>query len=154
MSARENPLLAILAISKVWCKSDCSSCTLYKKWFLAVEYLILVIYNHPTLEIRTLYQYIDALAGRPAYNPPNSHGFGVFHRTVPELTVWLYSHSKPPIWLPFNWDLDLDWKWLSGTIANTNPSHTAVGESTMIVTLYWQQWWVLVRVLNIILQFE
>jgi len=63
---------------------------------------------------------VDGPAGRPADNPPTSDGLGVYHRTVPLLTVRVYWRPGPPIWQRFGWDPDPDPKLQSGTVANTN----------------------------------
>jgi len=102
--------------SKIINVADCKLC---KKRLLAVEYLILIIYNYRTAKTRTLYESTDAPAGRPADNSPNSDGFRDFHRTMPELTVLVYWQPRPPICQLFCLDLDLDAKWQSITVANT-----------------------------------
>jgi hypothetical protein len=48
-----------------------ADCTTSKKRSLAVEYLVLIIYNYPTVKTRTLYKSTDKPAGRPADNPQN-----------------------------------------------------------------------------------
>jgi hypothetical protein len=58
-----------------------------KKILLAVEYLILIMYNYPTAKTRTLYKSTDGPAGRPTDNPPNPDRLGDLHRTVRKLTV-------------------------------------------------------------------
>jgi len=73
--------------SKIINVADCKSS---KKRLLAVEYLVLLIYNYPTAKTRTLYKSTDQPAGRPTDNPPNSDGLKDLHRTVPELTVRVY----------------------------------------------------------------
>jgi len=67
--------------------ADSKTC---RKRLLAVEYLIVIIYNYPTAKARTLYKSTDGPAGRPPDNPANSDRLGDFHRTVPQLTVWVY----------------------------------------------------------------
>jgi len=57
---------------------------------------------------------------RPADNPPNSDGLGVYHGTVPEWAVRVYWRPGPPIWPRFGLDPDPDPKWRSGTVANTS----------------------------------
>ena len=59
--------------SKIINVADCKTC---KKRLLAVEYLILIIYNYPTAKTRTLYKSTAGPAGRPADNPPNSDRLG------------------------------------------------------------------------------
>ena len=73
--------------SKIINLADCKTS---KKRLLAVEYLILVMYNYLTAKTRTLYKSTDGPAGQPADNPPNSDGWGVLHRTLPELLVRVY----------------------------------------------------------------
>jgi hypothetical protein len=60
------------------------------KKLLAVEYLVLIIYNDATAKTRTLYKSTNRPAGRPADNPPNSDGFEDLHRTIPKLIVPVY----------------------------------------------------------------
>ena len=57
---------------------------------------------------------------RPADNPPNSDGLGVYYGTVPEWAVRVYWWPGPSIWQRFGLDPDPDLKWRSGTVANTN----------------------------------
>ena len=73
--------------SKIINVADCKTC---KQRLLAVDYLIVVIYNYPTAKTRTLYKSTDGPAGRPTDNPPNSDRLRDVHRTVPELTVRVY----------------------------------------------------------------
>jgi len=61
---------------------------------------------------------MDGPAGRPADNPPNSDPLGVYHQTVPELTVQVYWQPGPPIWQQFSLDTDQGPKWRSRTVAN------------------------------------
>jgi len=70
--------------SKIINVADCKTS---KKRSLAVKYLILIMFNYPTAETRTLYKSTDGPAGQPADNPPNPDWLGDLHRTVPELTV-------------------------------------------------------------------
>ena len=56
-----------------------------KKGLLAVEYLIMIMYNYLTGKIGTLYKSTDGPAGRPADNPHNLDGLGDLHRTCAEL---------------------------------------------------------------------
>jgi len=79
--------------SKIINAIDCKTC---KKRLLAVKYLVLIIFNHPTAKRRTLYTSTNGLRGRPADNPANSVGFGDSHRTVPELTVRVYLQPAVP----------------------------------------------------------
>jgi len=62
---------------------------------------------------------MDGPAGRASDNPPNSDGLGVYHRTVPELTVSVYWQPGPPIWQRFSSGPHPDPKWRSGTVAIT-----------------------------------
>ena len=64
--------------------ADCRTC---KKRLLAVEYLILIIYDYQSAKTRTLYISTDGPTGRPADNPSNSDRLGEFYRTMPKLTV-------------------------------------------------------------------
>jgi hypothetical protein len=73
--------------SKIINVADCKT---FKQRLLAVEYLILIMYNYPTAKTRTLYISTDGPAGRPADNPPNPDRLGDFHQIVPELTVRFY----------------------------------------------------------------
>jgi len=80
---------------------------------------ILIRYQWQLANLRALYESIDGPAGRPAENPPNSDGFGVYHGTVPKWAVQVYWRPGPPIWQRFGLDPDPDPKWRSGTVANT-----------------------------------
>jgi hypothetical protein len=64
--------------------ADCKS---RNKRLLAVEYIILIIYNYTTPTTTTLYKSTDGPTGRPADNLLNSYKLGDFHRTIPKLTV-------------------------------------------------------------------
>jgi len=103
--------------STIFNVADCKTC---KNRLLAVEYLILTIYNYPTAKTRTLYKSTDGPAGLPAHNPPNSDGLGDFHRTMPEMTVGVYWQPGPSCFQRFSSNPDPDPKWPSGTIANTS----------------------------------
>jgi len=63
---------------------------------------------------------MDGPAGQPTDNPPNPDGVGVYHRTIPKLTVWVCWQPGWPIWQRFRLDPDPDPKWCSRTVANTN----------------------------------
>jgi hypothetical protein len=73
--------------SKIINVVDCKTC---KKKLLAVEYLILIIYNYPTVKTRILYKSTDGSAGQTAHNPPNSDRMGNLHQTLSELMVGVY----------------------------------------------------------------
>jgi hypothetical protein len=73
--------------SKIINVADCKTS---KKRLLAVEYLILIMFNYPTAKTTTLYQSTARLAGRPPDNTPNPDGLGDLHRTIPDLTVRVY----------------------------------------------------------------
>jgi len=103
--------------SKIINVAVCKTC---RNILLAVEYLILIMYNYPTAKTGTVYKSTDGPAGRPADHSPNSDGLGDFHWTVPELTVRVYSQPEWPIWQWFSSDPDPDPKWRSGTVANTS----------------------------------
>jgi len=60
---------------------------------------------------------MDGHAGRHADNPSNPDRMGVYHWTVPELTVRVDGQPGLPISQRFSLDPDL--KWRSGTVANT-----------------------------------
>jgi len=102
--------------SKIIEVADCKTC---KKRLLAVECLILLIFNYPPAKTRTLYISTDGPAGQPADNPPNSDGMGDSHWTVPEFVVRVYWKPGSPICQQFDSDPDPDAKWRSGPIANT-----------------------------------
>jgi len=108
-----------ITYSKIINVADCKTS---KKRLLAVEYLILIMYNYPTAKTRTLYKSTDGPTGRPTDNPPKSDGLGGLHLTMPELTVWVYWQPGSPIWQQFGSDPDPDPKWQSGTVANTSPT--------------------------------
>jgi len=78
---------------------------------------------------------------RPANNPPNSDGLGVYHGTVPEWAVRVYWWPGTPIWQRFGLDPDPDPKWRSGTVANTP------GEPAGIWTPYHSLVWSLLDIL-------
>jgi len=105
--------------SKIINVADCKTC---KNRLLAVENLILIIFNYPTAKTRTLYKSTDGPTGWPTDNPLNSDGLGDSHWTVPELKVCMDCQPGPPISQWFGFNLDPDPKWRSGTIANTYPS--------------------------------
>ena len=109
---RKNPDSEIIIIA------DCRTC---RKWLLAVEYLILIIYYYQTAKTRTLYKSTDGPGGRPSDNPANSEDLGDSHWSMPELTVHLYRQPGRPICEWFSSDPDRDLKWQSGTVANTAP---------------------------------
>jgi hypothetical protein len=52
--------------------------------------MILIRFYQQTANSRAWYESIDGPAGRPADNPPNFEGLGVFHGTVPEWAVQVY----------------------------------------------------------------
>jgi len=58
-------------------------------------------------------------AERPADIPPNFDWLGVYHRTIPGLTVRVHCQPGPPIWQCAGLDPDPDLEWWSGTVANT-----------------------------------
>jgi len=118
--------------SKIINIADCRLC---KKRLLAVEYRILVIYNNPTANRRTLYKSTDRPAGRPTDNPPKSDGLGDIHQTVPELMVRVYWQPGPPIGQQFSWDPDPDPKRRSGTVAHN--SCPANGNETWKEEVWW-----------------
>jgi hypothetical protein len=84
--------------------NNVADCKISKKRSLAVEYLVLILYNYPTAKTRTLYESTDG----PATNPPSSDGFEDLHSTVPELTVRVYWHPGSPIEQWFGFDRDPD----------------------------------------------
>jgi len=102
---------------------DIANCSTSKSILLVGENAILIRYYWHTANSRAVYEFIDCPAGRPADNPPNSDGLGVYHGTIPEWAVWVYWRPGPPIWQRFDLDPDLDLKWQSGTIANTTHKH-------------------------------
>jgi len=61
--------------SKIINVADCKTCN---KRLLAVEYLILITYNHSTAKTRTLYKSTDGPTGQPADNLPDSDALGDF----------------------------------------------------------------------------
>jgi len=98
---------------------DIACCKACKNTSLVVENAILIRYYSHTPKARALIESLDGPAGQPADNLPNSDGFEVYHRTVPELTVQVHWQPRLPLWQRFGLDPDLDPKWRSGTIANT-----------------------------------
>jgi hypothetical protein len=61
-----------------------------KNVLLDVNKLILIKYNYQSAKARTLYKSTDGPTGQPADYEPNSVGWGVVHRTVPEFTGQMY----------------------------------------------------------------
>jgi len=106
---------------------------------LVVENAILIRYYSYTPKARALIECIDGPAGRTADNTPNSDVLGVYHQTVPELTVWVWWQPGPPIWQRFRLDPDTDPKWRSQTIANTIYSSYYVSLDIQCV-LYTVEW--------------
>jgi len=98
---------------------DIASSTACKSISLVVENAILIRYYSHTPKARALIESMDGPAGRPADDPPNSDGLGVYHRTVPELSVQVHCQPGLPIWQRFGLDLDPNPKWQSRTVANT-----------------------------------
>ena len=80
MYHRKNMDLKIINVA------DCKIC---KERLLAVECLLLIIYNYPTGKTRILYKSTDGLTGRPVDHQSNSHWLGDVHRAIPKLTVRL-----------------------------------------------------------------
>jgi hypothetical protein len=70
--------------SKIIRVADCKTS---KKRLLAVEYLILIMYNYPTAKQRTLYKSANRPAGHPEDNLPNPDGLGDLHQTVPKFSI-------------------------------------------------------------------
>jgi len=103
--------------SKIINFTHCKTC---KKRLLAVEYVILIRYYHQTANTRALYECTDGPAGWPTDNPPTSDGLGDFHRSVPELTVWVNWQPGLLGCKQFGFDPDPYPNWRSGTVANTS----------------------------------
>jgi len=61
-----------------------------KKRFLHVEYVTLMRYYYQRTKTRAIYESKDEPAAQPTDNPPNSDGLGDFHRSLPEVTVWVH----------------------------------------------------------------
>jgi len=99
---------------------DITSFSISKSTLLVAVNTILIRYYWQLANLRSLYESIDGPAGRPADNPPNSDGLGVYHGTVPECAVRVYWRPGPPIWQRFGLHPDPDPKWRSGTVANTS----------------------------------
>ena len=74
-----------------------ASCNEYKNISFVLENAILIRYYSHTPKAGALIESMHGPAGRPADNPPNSYGLGVYHRTVPEMTVRVYWQPEPPI---------------------------------------------------------
>jgi len=77
---------------------DIANSKTFKNILLVVENTILIRYYKQTAKTRAWYESLDGPAVRPADNPHNSDGFGVYHRTVAVLTVQVDWHPKPSIW--------------------------------------------------------
>jgi len=111
---------------------DIASCKACKNLSLVVENAILIRYYSHTPKARPIIESMDRSSRWSADNPPNSDGLGVYHRTLPELTVWLYRHLRLPIWQRFGLDPDPDPKWPSGTIAHTTHIAWIYGNSARV----------------------
>jgi len=70
---------------------DIATCKTPKNILLVVDYVISIRCYYQTAKTTALYESIDGSAGQPTDNPPNSDRLPNYHRTVPELTVQLYS---------------------------------------------------------------
>jgi len=75
-----------------------AKCTTCKSALLVVEIAILIRYYWQTAYTRAVYESIDGPDGRPTNNLPNSDIIGVYHRTVPKLTVQVYWPLGLLIW--------------------------------------------------------
>jgi len=109
-----------------------ASCTACKNVCMVVEHAILIRYYSHTPKARALIGSMNGPTAWPADNPPNSDRLGVYHPTVPELTVQVYWQPGPPIWQRLGLDPDPDPKWWSGTSANTcmdEVGHQEVGHN-------------------------
>jgi len=91
-----------------------------QKGLLDIEYVILVSYCYHSANTRALYECTDGPPGQPSGNLLDSDGWGNIHRTIPELTVWVYWRPCQPIWNQCCLYQDPDAKWHSATVANTN----------------------------------
>jgi hypothetical protein len=94
---------------------DIANCSTSKSSLMIAENAILIRCYQLTANTRALYESIDGRAD----NLPNSDGLGVYHGTVPEWAVRVYSRPGMPIWQPFRLDQDPDLKLQSRTVANT-----------------------------------
>jgi hypothetical protein len=83
-------------------------CKTSKMRLLAVEYLILIMYNYPTAKTESLCKSTHGPAGRRTDNRPNPDGLDDLHRSIPELTVWVCGQPTRPIWQWFGSDPDPD----------------------------------------------
>jgi len=66
-----------------------------KKRLLAVDYLILIMYNYPTAKRRPLYESTDGPAGRPSDNLPDPDRLGDLRRILIKWTVPLGRQPVP-----------------------------------------------------------
>jgi len=105
---------------------DIAHCSTSQSSLMVAENLILIRYYEHTANTWALYESIDKPAVRPADNPPNSDGLGVYHGSVPEWAVRVHWRPGPPICQRFGLDPDPDPKWRSGTVANAR-YHTIRG---------------------------
>jgi len=93
---------------------------------------ILIRYYSHTPKARAWIESMDEHAGWPTGDPPIPDWLGVYHWTVPELTVQVHWQPGLPIWQLFRLDPDPDPKWRSGTVANTK-----------LVLTQRHRWWIL-----------
>ena len=59
-------------------------CTTFRSSLLFAENTILIRYYEYTANTKALYEFIDGPSGRPAGNPHNSDGLGVYNRAGPQ----------------------------------------------------------------------
>jgi len=98
---------------------DIANWSTSKSSLMVAENFILIRYYWHTANTRALYESIDGPPVRPADNPPNSDGLGVYHGTVPKWAVRVYWQPGPPIWQRFGLNPAPDPKWRSGNVAYT-----------------------------------
>jgi hypothetical protein len=105
--------------------TDVAICTVIKKVFLEVNWLILIQYSYQTAKSRALYKSTDGPAEVHANYPSNSAWLGDVHRSLPELTISVYWTRGPELWRRYSSDPDhdLEPKRHSGTVANTSDTH-------------------------------
>jgi len=70
--------------------NDIASCKTSKNILLVLDYTMLIRYYYETAKIRAFCESIEGPAGRPTDNPPSSDVLEDYHRTLPELTVWVF----------------------------------------------------------------
>jgi len=110
-----------------------ASCKPCKNLSSVVENAILMRYCYHTPKTRALIESLVGHARRPTDNPPNPDWLGVYHWTIPELTVPVDGQPRPSIWGSFGLDPEPDWKWWARTVSKTHRVSTIFGIESWVV---------------------